>query len=114
MSINEYRKLEFAKMLRQEQTNCEDIVWNVLRNRRFCNLKFKRQHILRGFVIDFYCYELKLAIEIDGKIHEDQKEYDKFRQNEIELKGITFIRITNEEIRKDINILLNKIHNILK
>jgi len=76
------------------------------------NLKFRRQHILQGFVVDFYCHKLRLAIEIDGKIHLKQKEYDALRQKLIEEKEITFIRITNEAINKDVNIVLEEIKKI--
>jgi very-short-patch-repair endonuclease len=101
----------FARNLRHESTPEEKKVWNVLRNRKFHNSKFRRQHVIEGFVVDFYCHKLNLAIEIDGKIHERQKDYDELRQQLIEEKGTKFIRITNEEINKDINILLDKIRN---
>ncbi len=76
------------------------------------NLKFRRQHVLEGFVVDFYCHKLRLAIEIDGKIHLKQKEYDASRQRLIEDKEITFIRITNEAINHDTTILLDKIRKL--
>ena len=60
-------------------------------------------------MVDFYCKKLRLAIEVDGKIHERQKEYDELRQRLIEEKGIKFIRVTNEEINRDIEILFSKI-----
>ena len=104
-----YIKKIFARELRREATPEEKKVWGVLRNRNFLNLKFRRQHVIEGFVVDFYCYELCLAIEIDGTIHEKQKEYDILRQGLIEEKDIKFIRVTNEEINKDIGILLTKI-----
>ena len=64
-----YNKKIFARELRKNFTPEEKKVWEVLKNRNFNNLKFRRQHVLQGFVVDFYCHELKLAIEIDGKIH---------------------------------------------
>jgi type I restriction enzyme R subunit len=103
---------KLARHLRKNATPTEDIVWQALRNRQFMGLKFRRQHIIRGFIVDFYCSRLKLAIEIDGKIHLQQKDYDKKRQWLIELEGLSFIRVTNEEIQKDMNILLNKINTI--
>ena len=104
-----YNKTVLARSLRKESTVEEQKVWKFLRNRKFHNLKFRRQHVISGFVVDFYCDELKLAIEIDGKVHEKQKEYDECRQMLIELKGISFIRITNEEINNNIELLLDKI-----
>ncbi len=66
-----------ARELRKAAAREEVIVWKALKNRKFYNLKFKRQYITEGFVVDFYCHELNLVIEIDGKIHEKQKGYDK-------------------------------------
>ena len=101
-------KKTFARNLRHESTPEEKKVWNALRNRKFLNCKFRRQHVIEGFVVDFYSQKLHLAIEIDGKIHNRQKEYDQLRQRLIEEEGIKFIRVTNEEVNKDINILFSK------
>jgi very-short-patch-repair endonuclease len=103
-----------ARELRKNQTAEEKIFWKYVRNRRFHNLKFLRQYPIicshdgRGkiFVADFYCAKLKLIIEIDGKIHDYQKDFDKLREKVIRLYGFKIIRFTNEEIR-------NKIHEVL-
>ncbi|MFC1617618.1 endonuclease domain-containing protein, partial [Candidatus Margulisiibacteriota bacterium] len=79
MTIQEDIKKEFARALRKDQTKSEDIVWEALRDRRFMSLKFRRQHVIKGYVVDFYCRSYKLVIEIDGKIHDSQKDYDEFR-----------------------------------
>ncbi len=100
---------ETLRHLRANQTLTEKIVWAELKNRKFMNLKFRRQYPIGGFILDFYCAELKLAIEIDGKIHERQKEYDKFRQELIEQKDLRFIRVTNEEVVRDVEILLGRV-----
>jgi very-short-patch-repair endonuclease len=105
----QYIKKTFARNLRKEATDEEKKVWGVLRNRKLLNLKFRRQYVIEGFVVDFYCYELNLAIEIDGKVHDKQKDYDMLRQRLIEEKGVSFIRITNEEINKNIEFLFAKI-----
>lgn len=78
-------------------------------------LKFRRQHVIEGFVVDFYCYEHRLAIEVDGGIHEKRmkKEYDGLRQAEIESKGIRFIRITNKEIEENESTLFDRINEVL-
>ena len=94
------RDLNCARQLRKDSTKEEEIVWNLLRNRKFMNLKFRRQHVINGFVLDFYCAELKLAIEIDGPIHDDRREYDKARQQLIEQRGLTFTRISNDDVKK--------------
>jgi len=107
-------KKEFARNLRKESTPEEKKVWEALRNRKFMGLKFRRQHVLKGFVVDFYCHSLNLSIEIDGKIHEKQAEYDLLRQALIEEKGIRFIRMTNQEINHNIEKLYNEIKKFLK
>ncbi len=110
----EYIKKEFARNLRREQTPEEAIVWMHLRNRKFMDLKFRRQHVIEGFVVDFYCYKLRLAVEIDGPVHKSQKEYDELRQILIENKGIRFIRVSNDEVNRNINILLERIKGLVE
>lgn len=109
----QHNKKIFARTLRKEQTPEEAKVWVALRNRRFCNLKFRRQHDIEGFIVDFYCHELQLVIEIDGKVHDSQKDYDELRQAIIEDTGCRVIRISNDDVNMDMNILLNKIKQLL-
>ncbi len=108
-----YIKKVFARELRNDSTFEEQKVWKLLRNRRYKNLKFRRQHVIEGFVVDFYCHELKLVIEIDGKVHEKQKDYDELRKLLIEEKGFIVIRISNEDINRDMNNLLQKIDEMI-
>ena len=109
----EYIKKVFARSLRKEQTPEEEIVWDLLRNRKFMNLKFRRQHDIEGFIVDFYCHELRLAIEIDGKIHDKQKDYDELRQELIASKVIRFVRVTNDEVNRDVNALFESIRSLV-
>jgi very-short-patch-repair endonuclease len=109
----QYIKKVFTRSLRKEQTREEAIVWNLLRNRKFMNLKFRRQHDIEGFIVDFYCHQLRLAVEIDGKIHDKQKDYDELRQDLISGKGIRFVRVTNDEVSRDINILFERIRSFI-
>ncbi len=78
MQVPEYVK-EISRELRGKQTQTEEILWQLLRNRKFHNLKFRRQHAIGRYIADFYCDEKKIVIELDGKIHENQKEYDAIR-----------------------------------
>ncbi len=89
-----------AKNLRQDATVPEKIMWDILRNRRFKNLKFRRQHVINGYILDFYCHEICLAIEIDGNVHNDpdQAVYDRERQTSLGKWGITFLRIKNNVV----------------
>ncbi|MBU0672465.1 MAG: DUF559 domain-containing protein [Candidatus Margulisbacteria bacterium] len=105
----DYRKREFARMLRVDQTPYEEQVWELLRNRKFMGLKFRRQHVIEGFVVDFYCHEYRFGVELDGKIHDKQKDYDGLRDEEIGAEDITPIRIRNQDIEKYPEIVLRKI-----
>ena len=107
---------EFAKELRKSETDAEKILWKALRNRRCDGLKFRRQHPVKEFIIDFYCHEFFLGVEVDGSIHENEyvKEYDLNRQAEIENLGITLIRFTNEEVLNSLSRVLNDIKEKVK
>lgn len=96
---NKSSQTEKRRKLRREQTYVEKIVWIQLRNRNLKRYKFKRQYSIDHFVMDFYCSELKLAIELDGEVHNqtERQEYDRARQTYLEKFGITFIRIKNED-----------------
>ncbi len=110
-----YVKRDFARQLRQSQTSCEEKIWELLRNNQFLGLKFRRQHIIEGFVVDFYCHDKKLAIEIDGGIHNNKmhRDYDDLRQREIEAENVKVVRITNEEFQQNENILFIRIEEAL-
>ncbi len=101
--------IELSKELRKKQTNTEEILWEILRNRKFNNLKFRRQHPIWRYIADFYCDEIKLVIELDWKIHEKQKEYDNIRNEIINNQWINILRFENELIFSDISKLLNSI-----
>lgn len=96
-------------------TYTEKIVWAHIRKRQL-GYRFLRQYSVDHYVIDFYCPELKLALEIDGGIHElpENKEYDEARQKYIEGFGIKFLRIKNEEILGNANKAFDKIINEIK
>jgi len=102
-------KKRFARILRKEQTKAEKTIWELIRDRKFMGLKFRRQHVIEGFVLDFYCHELRFGIEIDGGIHLKKKDYDKLRQEVIESEDINMIRVTNKEIAENKRSVLNKI-----
>jgi leucyl-tRNA synthetase len=105
--MNTYQIIQLARELRRNQTPEEKLLWANLRNRKFHGKKFLRQHPLiygtyknnpRFFVADFYCAEAKLVIELDGKIHDFQKDYDEQRDLIIKEMGIKVLRIKNEEM----------------
>jgi len=102
-----------AKKLRNEMTFAEKILWAELRNRKISDLKFRRQHAISRYVLDFYCHQARLGIELDGKYHEDkaQQLYDKDRTKNLEVYNIEIIRFTNEEVINELQNVLLKIKN---
>jgi len=113
---NKKSELDKRRNLRKEQTYCEKLMWMFLRNRQMIGYKFSRQYSVDQYVIDFYCPKLKLAVEIDGSVHNsnEQKEYDIERQNYIETFGISFVRITNNELLGNPNKAFGKIEDAVK
>ena len=113
---NKTSEKEKRRTLRKDQTFCEKILWRYLRDRQLLGCKFRRQYSIDQFVIDFYSPEIKFAIELDGDVHNhpDQKEYDVKRQEYLETFGITFLRITNEELMSNANFAFAKIEEAIK
>jgi len=106
-------KIEFSRQLRKGQTETEEALWWLLRDRRMLGYKFRRQHIINGFVVDFYCPAARLGIELDGSVHLKQKDYDKLRQQVIEEKGVRMLRFTNAEVKKEpVKVLETIIQNL--
>ena len=102
--------------LRREATEAETVLWRLLRGRRFMGVKFRRQYPVRGYVLDFYCDEAKLGIELDGGEHLDmeQANYDEERSRILdERQGIAIIRFWNSEAMNDTEKVLHKIESIL-
>ncbi len=101
---------QFARELRQPQTPAEATLWRHLRNRSL-KYKFRRQHPIDFFIIDFHCAEAKLLIEIDGDSHlvKEQMEYDKTRTEYLEERGYKVIRFTNDDVRYNMNAVANEI-----
>ena len=109
---------EAATNLRRTMTLPELILWKRLRNRSVFKFKFRRQHPIDKFIVDFYCHELKLVIEIDGEIHENDiyKAYDLIRTDELNKYGLKIIRFSNNQILFEIDsvitILLDRIREL--
>ncbi|MEO6191074.1 MAG: endonuclease domain-containing protein [Saprospiraceae bacterium] len=101
------RPIDFARLLRKNQTIAEEYCWNKVRNRNFYNLKFSRQYVIEHsnilnkklfYIADFYCHANKLIVEIDGSIHKFQKEYDQLRESHLVEMGYTVLRFSNEQV----------------
>ena len=99
------------RQLRKNSTTAERILWKYLKARGLSGQKFRRQYSIGTFVIDFYCSNLKLAIELDGASHDtkDVKIYDKEREEIIKTFGIRFIRFRNEEVYSNLEKVLDNI-----
>ncbi len=100
-----------ARELRQDQTPAEEVMWELLRNRKFMNLKFRRQHQIGDYIVDFYCDELKLVIELDGEIHdtENQKTHDHKRDSYLTSLGFKVLRFNNSYFLNDPESILEQI-----
>jgi very-short-patch-repair endonuclease len=104
--------LRTAAILRKNMTLAERVLWVKLKNRDIFKVKFRRQHPVWIFIVDFYCHEYKLVIEVDGEIHNESetKEYDLGRTAEIEKFGLKVIRFTNDQILYNIDSVVSEIH----
>src|SRR6476620_5961454 len=98
-----------ARKLRKEMTDAEKILWACLSKNQLNGVRFRKQHPVGDYIADFYCHEFKLVIEVDGKIHDNQKEYDDMRDRELGALGLKVIRFTNAEVVANIEGVLGKI-----
>lgn len=98
-----------AKELRQNMTPTERILWQLLRTNKLAGWHFRRQQIIDGFIVDFYCHAASLIVEVDGGIHETQKEQDAERDAHLVSRGFRVLRVTNDEVNRDIEGVLKKI-----
>lgn len=104
-----------AKALRKNMTPSEKKMWyKVLFNKQFENLRWLRQRPIDNFIVDFYCAELKLIVEIDGDSHEDRTEYDADRTTILEGYGLTVVRFTNCDVLNNIQGVCTHLHNVVE
>ncbi|WP_051937821.1 methionine--tRNA ligase [Ferriphaselus sp. R-1] len=100
---------DFARKLRLEQTDAEQLVWGLLRDRRMGGAKFRRQHPVEPYVLDFYCHEAKLAVELDGGQHAETVTKDEARSAFLKSKGIDVLHFWNNEVLTETQSVLEKI-----
>ena len=100
-----------ARYLRKNATDCERILWRHLRNRKPADCKFRRQHPIDSYILDFYCPALKLAIELDGSGHGYplREKRDQTREQFLAKKGIAVIRFWNHQVRQELDSVLQAI-----
>lgn len=100
-----------ARALRHEATSAEKVLWSALRGKQMAGLKFRRQHPLGQVILDFYCVEKRLAIEVDGPIHLNppQAAHDEDRTEYLAKQGIRVLRFTNGEVERHLLDVLKRI-----
>ena len=92
-----------SRLLRNNSTLSEVLLWKKLRAGSMMGFKFNRQKPLGNYIVDFYCKPLNLVIEIDGSSHDNTYEKDCYRQRELEKLGLTVLRFTDLQVKKDMN-----------
>jgi very-short-patch-repair endonuclease len=107
-------KMEIAKYLRNNMTHSEKLLWDKLKGKQICGLRFRRQHPIDLFIVDFYCHQVRLVIEVDGEIHDQQAEYDDGRSAEMEKFGIKILRFKNFEVENVIERVISEIESTVK
>ena len=107
--------LIYARQLRNQQTDAEKLLWCLLRGRRFCGFKFRRQSPFLGYILDFYCRDAGLAVELDGGGHnnEEQRLYDEERTRVLEAAGIRVVRFWNNEVLNSVEFVLEELYTQL-
>jgi very-short-patch-repair endonuclease len=98
-----------VRSLRDNMTDAEELLWSALRNKQLLGLRFRRQHAVGNCILDFYCPAYKLAIEVDGAVHDDRQTEDALRTQKLEQHNYQVLRFHNEEIRHDLNQVLQRI-----
>jgi adenine-specific DNA-methyltransferase len=93
---------QIARLFRKEPTPSEAILWQALRGRQFRGVKFRRQQPIGPFVVDFFAAAEKLIVEVDGLIHESQREADRRRQELLQSLGLRFVRVDAHEVEQNL------------
>ena len=99
-------KASRAKELRREMTAAEQILWGSLRTNRLDGYHFRRQQVIAGFIVDFYCHAAGLAVELDGPVHDRQADYDRDRDRVLGEHGVQVLRFRNEEVMENLEAVL--------
>lgn len=105
--------LKKAKLLRKNMTSSESLLWEKLQGKQILGLRFRRQHPINIYIVDFYCHAAKLVVELDGEIHKSKKEYDNERTLDLEMYGLKVLRFYNSKVEKDIENVINKIEKTI-
>jgi very-short-patch-repair endonuclease len=107
--------LDFARRLRKDQTNAEKLLWSILRSRQLLGLKFRRQHSIGPYILDFYCHAYKLCIELDGGQHYTSKgqQGDEARAAILQTRGVHILRFSDLDVLKNLEgVLLTVVEKV--
>lgn len=104
--------VEFAREQRREPTRAERRLWEAVRRKQL-GVRIRRQHPIENFVLDFYCAEARIAIEVDGPVHDEQQDYDRWRDEQLACWGIEVLRVDEERVRHDLPAVLQEIREAL-
>ena len=105
-------KQERARELRREMTPAEKILWEELRANKL-GVHFRRQQVIQGLIVDFYCHRAGLIVEVDGDVHDLQKEEDVRRKKALSEMGLRIIRFKNDEVVRDLSAVVGKIRKFI-
>jgi very-short-patch-repair endonuclease len=105
-------KLQRSRELRREMTPAEKLLWEELRANKL-GVHFRRQQIIAGFIVDFYCHKAGLVVEVDGDIHDLQKDEDERREKVLREMGLRIVRFGNDEVVRGLSAVAGKIKSCI-
>ena len=105
-------KLQRAKELRRDMTPAEKILWQELRANKL-GVHFRRQQVIAGFIVDFYCHKAALVVEVDGDIHDLQQDEDAKREKVLSEMGLRIVRFRNEEVMRDLSAVVGNVRGLV-
>jgi ATP-dependent DNA helicase RecQ len=101
--------IDRARTLRRDNTSPEQLLWRALRNAQVGGLKFRRQHPIGPYVVDFYCRGSGLVVEVDGMSHDDRLRRDSERTAYLQRQSLRVLRVTNEDVMRDLDAVVREI-----
>jgi len=107
-------KVERAREFRRNMTRAEGILWEAVRRNQVSGFHFRRQQVIEGFIVDFYCHRAGLVVEVDGGVHEVQIEYDADREEILKRRGLRILRFRNEEVEEALHTVVWRINCTLR
>jgi very-short-patch-repair endonuclease len=103
---------ERAIGLRKSTTKPEQLLWSILRGRQLGGLKFRRQHPIEPYIVDFYCAEARLIVELDGKSHDEREAYDAQRSEFLSTLALRIVRVTNDDVLNNLEGVAEMIYRV--